>query len=141
MVVARTNADIINRLSDWEQVSAEVQEFITGGKETDAPKAVSIKNEVTKALQEKRGRNLVMHEKAAELDFAGPIYFKKDDDMLRDITVWKRYAPLFISLNSILFTIDEHYKNIGRSTPVDQEVVREICMNVLKAHSTEEPEV
>lgn len=73
-----------------------------------------------------------------EMDFTGPVYRKQPDETVGQITVWKRYIPLLLSLNSLIFTIDHQFLQIKRTIPIDEEIVTEICQKVLEAHSQED---
>ena len=40
---------------------------------------------------------------------------------------WKDYVPLLLSLNSIIFTINNQFLQIGGKKPIDENVVSMIC--------------
>ena len=73
-----------------------------------------------------------------EMDFAGPVYRRHPEDTVGQITVWKRYIPLLLSLNSLIFTIDHQFLQIKRTIPINEDIVTEICQKVLEAHSQDE---
>ena len=56
------------------------------------------------------------------------------ENPLTKITLWKRYSTLLYSLNNICFSIDEHFNNISRTTMLNEDVVKEICTEVLNHH-------
>lgn len=57
---------------------------------------------------------------------------------LTKITVWKRYAPLLCSINNICFSIDEHFRNISRTTTLDEDIVKDVCTDILSKHQKED---
>ena len=57
------------------------------------------------------------------------------DNVVTDITVWKRYATFLSSLNSVMFAIDNHFSNIGRTRSIDQNLIKKIVLTILEEHS------
>jgi hypothetical protein len=51
------------------------------------------------------------------------------------VPVWEEYAPLMLSLNSMMYTMQKHLVPRGRYNPVDQDLVLEVCKKVMRAHS------
>lgn len=67
-----------------------------------------------------------------------PINEQTNEYPITKITVWKRYAPLLCSINNICFSIDEHFNNISRTTTLKEDVVKEICTDILSKHRNED---
>lgn len=68
----------------------------------------------------------------------GEISPKPDESPLTQITVWRRYEILLYTLNNIFFGIDEHLNNLGRTRPLDYELVKKICTEIMEAHKEDE---
>lgn len=60
------------------------------------------------------------------------------ENPLIEITVWKRYSALLYSLNNIFFSIDEHFNNISRTTMLDDDIVKEVCTDILNKHKADD---
>lgn len=84
---------------------------------------------------EKRQKAIDIMNDAASLDFSGPVYRQRPDESVCQVTVWKRYTPLLLSLNSLMFTIDNQFLQIGRTILICEEIVSDICKRVLEEHT------
>ena len=59
----------------------------------------------------------------AEMNFTGPVYRIQLEVTVGQITVWKRYFPLLLSLNSLIFTIDHQFFQKMQTVPIDEEII------------------
>lgn len=135
-LVITLNNDLACRLVTWEIVSEVVKSDLIPP--DPSSKKQSIASIQAASLVERRNRAVEIMSQEMEMDFAGPVYRRNCDDIVSSITVWKRYIPLFLSLNSLLYTIDNQFLQIGRTIPIEEEIVKEICTKVLEHHSTED---
>lgn len=56
------------------------------------------------------------------------------------IPIWSQYKPLFLGLNSACYAIEMHLLPRKRVYPLDEEMVREIVLEVIRKHAMEETE-
>lgn len=130
------NDDLSCRMVRWEKVSEEVFNDLKPPQEI-GEKSQSISSIQPTNSATRKHKAIELFNEEAEIEFSGPVFKKNNDDCVCSITVWKRYVPLLLSLNSLLFTIDNQFKQIMRTTPVDEKIVEEICRKVLEEHSIE----
>lgn len=136
MVAVTLNNDLVMRLVKWDKVSEDVKaELIPPPSETE--KRQSIESMQTLSSIERRHKAVEIFNEEASLDFNGPYFKKNNDEQVCCLTVWRRYSPLLLSLNSLLFTIDNQFCQIGRTIPVDEKIVAQICTQILEAHTVE----
>lgn len=126
--------DLTSRLVKWEKVSEDVVNDLIPPPSPDAKKQ-SIASMQTISETERRHRSIEIFDQENGMDFAGPIHKKNEEEIVATITVWKRYIPLLLSLNSVMFTIDNHFKKIGRTFEVNENLVSDICLKVLEEHT------
>lgn len=134
LVAVTLNSDLACRLVRWEKVSAEVTEDLIPPPPPTAKKQ-SIASMQASNIVESRHRAIEILNEESSMNFNGPIFQRNNDDPVISITIWKRYAPLLLSLNSLIFTIDNQIMQIGRTTPVDEKIVSKICKQILEEHS------
>lgn len=58
----------------------------------------------------------------------------EESSPLTSIVVWKRYEILLFTLNNLFFSIDEQFMQIGRTQPLDYDLVKEICSQIMERH-------
>jgi hypothetical protein len=139
ILVVKLNNDLAGRLVNWDKLSEIVVEDLTPPPE-EGEKKQSIASMQAASMAERRQKAVEIMNDEAAMDFAGPAYRRQPEETITTVTVWKRYAPLLLSLNSLLFTIDHQFEQIGRTTPVDATVVSDICKRVLEEHSVDREE-
>ncbi len=133
------NNDLTNRMVKWEKVSPEVISDLKPPPDPNAKKQ-SIASMHAISAAERRHKAVEILNEEASMDFRGPILKRTNEETVSSITVWKRYVPLLLSLNSLMFTIDNQFLQIERTVPIDESIVTEICQRVLKEHSVDDDE-
>lgn len=131
------NNDLSSRLVHWDKVSEEVINDITPPPSPTAKKQ-SIASMQAVSSADRRHKAIELFNEEASMDFAGLVYKRDEQETVCTVTVWKRYAPLLLSINSLSFTIENQFWQIGRTKPLNQEVVSIICQRVLEEHLSEE---
>lgn len=125
--------DLTCRLVKWDKVSPDVVNDLTPPPSPDAKKqTISSMQAINSA--ERRQRAVEILNEESSMEFSGPIFKRNQDDPVCSITVWKRYVPLLLSLNSLIFTIDHQFLQIGRTIPIDEKLVTQLCSKILEEH-------
>lgn len=135
MVAVTLHADLVKRSISWKKLSPAVIGDLAPLPEEPNKQSIASMQAVSSVERRHHAIDLINEEEG--MDFAGPIYRRNQNETVCTLTVWKRYAPLLLSLNSLLFTIDNQFRQIGRTTPVDEKVVTEICSKILEVHSNQ----
>lgn len=102
---------------------------------------VSSVDDILTQHQSERENNFVqMVNRANELPTrtVNQVRVEENVDPLTNITVWKRYSTLLYSVNNICFSIDEHFNNIGRTVPLNEDIIREVCTEILTKHKDDQ---
>lgn len=136
MVAVTLHSDLVKRMLTWERMSQAVQNDLVPPPEITARKQ-SIESMQAVSSVERRHKVIEIMNDEDSMDFSGPVYRKNPDDPVCTLTVWKRYATLLLALNSLLFTIDNQFNQIGRTTQVDENIVSEICRKILEDHTVQ----
>lgn len=123
MLVVTLHADLVKSSISWEKLSPAVIGDLTPLPEGTNKQSIALMQTVSSERRH-HANDLINEEEG--MDFAGPIYRRNQNETVCTLTVWKRYAPLLLSPNSLLFTIDNQFRQIGRTTSVDEKVVTEI---------------
>lgn len=98
-------------------------------------------DEILTQHQSQRENNFVqMVARANELPArtVNQVQVQENIDPLTNITVWRRYSTLLYSVNNICFSIDEHFNNLGRTVPLNEDIVREVCTEILTKHKEDD---
>lgn len=102
--------------------------------------ATTVDNLVTQQRQQENNSFLEMENRVnnLETESVNRHFPNNGEDPLTNITVWKRYSTLLCSINNICFSIDEHFNNISRTTYLNENIVKEVCTDILKKHKDDD---
>ena len=131
MIVVTLNDSLILRMKKLDNADCEAIRNFDPPLQDPPKEKSSIKRMKQKHEMDKKRREIEIFENQENMMFAGPIYKRNAEDTICNVTIWKRYSTLLLSLNSLLFTIDNQFAQINRTHPVDEEIVTEICTKVI----------
>ena len=137
ILIVTLNNDLTSRLVGWDIVSPVIKEDLNPPP-TPSEKMQSIESMQATCAVERRQRSVEILSEEESMNFAGPIYKRNESESFCKVTIWKRYSTLLLSLNSLMHTIDHQFLDIGRTIPLDEKIVTDICIKVLEEHSLKE---
>lgn len=137
ILIVTLNNDLTSRLVGWDIVSPVIKEDLNPPP-TPSEKMQSIESMQATCAVERRQRSVEILSEEESMNFAGPIYKRNESESFCKVTIWKRYSTLLLSLNSLMYTIDHQFLDIGRTIPLDEKIVTDICIKVLEEHSLKE---
>lgn len=130
------NTDLTSRIIKWDIVSEVVINDLSP-RQQQPPNSVSIASIQSMSQNERRHQSISIFDEDSEMNFSGPICLREKEEIIMKISVWKKYAPILLSLNSIMYTIDTHFKRIGRTHEINEDIVSEICLKILDEHTVD----
>lgn len=99
---------------------------------------MTVNDIVNETVNQQRAQYTQMETSSQEMDLmigeANPNMNNSEAGPLTSITIWKRYEVLLFTLNNVFFAIDEHFNQIGRTVPLDYEIVKEITQTIMQRH-------
>lgn len=72
---------------------------------------------------ERRHKAVEILNEDSSMESSCPIFKRNPEENLVASLCGKRYVPLLFALNSLIFTIDHQFLQIGRPIPIDESIV------------------
>ncbi|KAK8835913.1 hypothetical protein M9Y10_040292 [Tritrichomonas musculus] len=99
---------------------------------------MTVNDIVNETVNQQRAQYTQIETSSQEMDLmigeANPNMDNSEAGLLTSITIWKRYEVLLFTLNNVFFAIYEHFNQIGRTVPLDYEIVKEITQTIMQRH-------
>ena len=131
------NPDILSRLTKGKKMLPDDLERAILASSNTGPSVEEIINQ----HQVQRQNNFVeMRNRANNLqtNTVNDVVIQDSTSPLTKITVWRKYSTLLYSINNMCFSIDEHFKNLSRTKPLDEGIVKDVCTEILNRHKNDD---